>query len=230
MMSVPTATCTVTGMSSAAAVASRLNAATCGGLSLQQVRPAAWPRPSPCLTPSLMARFSSAPVSWPCRTDRARARVDVFRGRARQRNLEVVNESGAVGRERGDEAAAHQVGHDRRQPGLHDMGADAPHDRPLAPPGLEHAPRPPRGNPLRPAGAANGRRTPPCRHRGGAGGQSRSRSPCSTAIAADRCGHARDRTLRMAAHGGGRCGGVARISSYTEPEPEPRATDSIASP
>ncbi len=54
--------------------------------------------------------------------------VHVFRRRARERDLEVVNQAGAVGRERGHEPAPHQVHEDGREARLDHVRAEAPDD------------------------------------------------------------------------------------------------------
>ena len=129
MMSVPIATCTVTGNLSRAAAATTLECA-CGGLRRPRgTAPTAWPIPRPLATPSLIA-----PIQQPARLFRhaeapgAERFVDVLGGRSRERELEVVNDAGAVGRDRRDEAALHQIDQDRREPRLHDVRAEAPED------------------------------------------------------------------------------------------------------
>ena len=56
--------------------------------------------------------------------------VDVLGRRSAEGDLEVVDDAGAVQRQRRHEAARHQVDEDRRQPGLDDVRAEAPDDRP----------------------------------------------------------------------------------------------------
>ena len=56
----------------------------------------------------------------------AEARLDVLRGPPGHRDLEVVHDAGPVERDRGHEAALHEVDHHRREADLDDVGAEAP--------------------------------------------------------------------------------------------------------
>ena len=58
--------------------------------------------------------------------------VDVFRRAARQRELEVVNDPGAVGRQRRDKSPFHQIDQDRSQACLDDVRAKPPDDPAIA--------------------------------------------------------------------------------------------------
>ncbi len=58
--------------------------------------------------------------------------VDVLRRGARQRDLEVVDDAGAVHRQRRHVAALHQVDEHRRHAGLDHVRADAPDDAGLS--------------------------------------------------------------------------------------------------
>ena len=58
----------------------------------------------------------------------AEHRVHFFRRRAGQRDFEVMNEAGAVHRDRGDEPALHQIDQHRPKAGLDDVRAESPHD------------------------------------------------------------------------------------------------------
>jgi hypothetical protein len=64
--------------------------------------------------------------------------VHVFGRRARQRDLEVVNDPGAIHRERRDVAAPHQVDQHRRHARLDHMRADPPDDAAFVPPRVGH--------------------------------------------------------------------------------------------
>ena len=55
-------------------------------------------------------------------------RLDVLGGRTGKRHFEIMNDARAVGGNRRDEPALHQVDNDRPEPGLDDVGAEAPHD------------------------------------------------------------------------------------------------------
>ena len=58
--------------------------------------------------------------------------VDFLRCRAGERQLEVVNDRRAVGRERRHETALHQINQDRAEAGFDDVRADAPQDDAVA--------------------------------------------------------------------------------------------------
>ena len=77
----------------------------------------------------MMARFSCVPVSsaMPKRAG-SQGRVHVLGCRTRERDLEVVDDAGPVGRDRRHEPTLHQVHQHRRQTGLEDVGAEAPDD------------------------------------------------------------------------------------------------------
>ena len=110
------ATCTVTGISSRAGRGN--DAERCvRRLQLAQARDRPPARcPSPSRTPSLIAAFSSAAGFLRHAEAPGPERfVDVLGRRARQRELEVVDDAGAVRRERRDEPALHQIDQDRRR-------------------------------------------------------------------------------------------------------------------
>ena len=64
-----------------------------------------------------------AELPWPERA------VDVLGGRARERDLEIVNQARAVHRDRRDEAALHEIDEHGREAGLDHVRAEAPDDR-----------------------------------------------------------------------------------------------------
>ena len=116
------------------AAARKAAVGACGGCALRRYAPTAWP--SPCLPATRVADdlvqqraglLGHAEAAGPERF------VDVLRRGARQRDLEVVNDAGAVHRQRRDVAALHQIDQHRRHAGLDHMRADAPDDaRPRA--------------------------------------------------------------------------------------------------
>ena len=71
-------------------------------------------------------------------SSRSQRLVDVLGSRARQRELEVVDDPCAIGRDGGNESLLHQRNQDRRQAGLEDVGADAPDDAVLRVPCRAH--------------------------------------------------------------------------------------------
>ena len=102
-------------------------------------RPTDWPIPRPSATPSLMASIqtgagllSHSELPWP------QCGVDILGRRSGQRDLEVVNDPGAVGGDGRDESPLHQVDEDRRQPGLEHVGADSPNDGATVTAGASH--------------------------------------------------------------------------------------------
>ena len=60
--------------------------------------------------------------------------IDLLGGRATQGELEVVDDAGAVGGNRRNVAACHQVDDDGRETGLDDVGADTPEQAPVVTP------------------------------------------------------------------------------------------------
>ena len=145
MMSVPMPTCTVTGMLEPCGRREQAEIARCGGDVCRSHAPTAWPMPSPRadafvdggvqLRPGFLRHAEAAgPERF----------VDVLGGRAGQRELEVVDDAGAVGRERRDEAALHQVDEHRRQAGLDHVRAETPDDAAIvAPRRAQRRARPP---------------------------------------------------------------------------------------
>ena len=107
----------------------------CGGRVLAQIRATACPSPSPRATPSRDGLVQQRPVSsaMPNRPGPSASSTssDVAPG---QRDLEVVDDAGAVGREGRHVAALHQIDEHRRQAGLDHVRADAPHDARAAAP------------------------------------------------------------------------------------------------
>ena len=129
MMSVPIATCTVTGICSRHAVAATLICAN-GGLTRVEILPDRLAEPE-SRGHAVVDRAIQLRAGLLRHAERARAerRVDVFRGAARQRDLEIVNDARAVGRDRRDEPALHQIDEHRRQAGLQHVRAESPDDR-----------------------------------------------------------------------------------------------------
>ena len=133
MMSVPIATCTVTGISSRAAAASEAERACCGLSVRAGSPPTACPMPRPRRTPSRdRARSAAGRSPPPCRNGRVRAprrRPPTSRPTSASSKSWMI--AGAVHRDRRDEPALHQIDQHRRQAGLDDVGADAPDDSPV---------------------------------------------------------------------------------------------------
>ena len=127
-MSVPTATCTVSGMPSRCAATARLRAA-CGGL----LPPRIFAHRLPEALAGCRAAADHLVQDASCLLGHAEPPgperlVDVLGRRAGQRDFEVVNDAGAVHRQRRHVAALHQIDQHRRDAGLDDMRADAPDD------------------------------------------------------------------------------------------------------
>ena len=128
MMSVPMATWTVTGTCRRAAAASTLARANCGCFAARN-RPTACPRPRPARDAVVdRAVQQAAGLLGHAEAAGTERFVDVLGRGADQRDLEVVNDRGAVGGDRRHEAALHQVDQHRTEPGLDHVRAEAPDD------------------------------------------------------------------------------------------------------
>ena len=112
-MSVPMATCTVTGIPRRPAAASRLDSRELRAALVQIARHRL--ADAEPLRHAVVDGAVQEPAGFVGHPERAGAErlVDVLGGRARQGDLEIVNDGGAVGRDRRHEAALHQVDQDR---------------------------------------------------------------------------------------------------------------------
>ena len=200
MMSVPMPTCTVTGISSRAAAASDAEP-----LVRRRCARAATRRPpgrsrGRAPTPSLIAAFSSRPVSsaMPKRPGPSASSTssEVDPDSASSKSWMTA---GAVGGERRHEAALHQIDQHRPEPGLDDVRAEAPdHATAAVERGAHRRDDRPEIRRRRGSRAAT-RATPRIPLPGTYGWRSPRRSPCSRATRADRCARRTDRTLRREA-------------------------------
>ena len=132
-----------------------------------------------------------------CHAEPARAEdgIDILRRRAAERHLEIVNEYGAIHRERGDIPALHEIDQHRRQACLDDVRAESP-DEPMPACRRRACARRPRGNLRRPARSAAMQSTLRRRSPDPTPAPDRARAPCSGDRPADTCGRSRDRTPR----------------------------------
>ena len=158
----------------------------------------ACPRPRPRSAPDAMLSFRWRPVSSAMPNcpgpSTASTSSDVAPPSG---DLEVVNEPGAVHRDRGHETALHQIDEDRREAGLDDMRAEAPDDAATRSRRARGWPRRRRENRRPRADSAATRASPanaaspdPTRAR------SRRRGLCSAGSRADRSARRRDRIPR----------------------------------
>ena len=128
MMSVPMATWTVTGMFNCDAVAEDAH---------RRVRRIRAGEVIADTTADALARThgiadgavqETAGLVGHAKSSRAEGRVDILGRGSRQSQLEIVNDTGAVHRDRRHESALHQVDQHRRKARLDHVGADAPED------------------------------------------------------------------------------------------------------
>ena len=197
MMSVPMATWTVTGMPEPRGGRERCSGARTAAVVRARNLPTDWPMPRPRLD-AVVDRAVQQPPGFVRHAEAARTErfVHVLRGRARERQLEVVNDRGAVGSERRHEAALHQIDDDRAEAGLDDVRAEAP----------EHAVAPAsrRDDGLDDRLEIGGRQHVRQRSqqlldacaRGDWAARNPRPAPCSAATSADTCGRRTDRILR----------------------------------
>ncbi len=202
MMSVPSATCTVTGTPRRAPAARMLSLRY-----LRRVPANARPSPEPSAEAGGRGLADGAVQETSGLLGHAAASLaqtgaDVLRRRARKGQLEVVHDAGAVHRHRRDDTALHQIDDQRPEADLDRVGAHAEHDatagaacgrdreRPRhaarAPPGCREARRESARGSCRAAAASRASRARPdaCARRGGNGGPSRDRVAPPSAWAA----------------------------------------------